>query len=386
MNKNLYLNKNLQVIFSVTLVAVLGVASITPAFPEIEKDLNISAQEVGLLITVFTLPGIILTPLLGILADRFGRKKILAPSLIVFGLAGTACFFTRSFQLLLVFRLLQGVGAASLGSLNVTLIGDIFQGHERATAMGYNASVLSIGTASYPAIGGALATIGWYFPFLLPVSALPIAFVVLYSLKNPEPVRKQNLKEYLAKAWESIKDKRVIGIFVLSITTFILLYGTYLTYLPFLLDSEFSASPLVIGLFFSVASIATAITSSQVGILTAKHSDKTLLKIAFIIYTIAFILIPLLPFIWLLVIPLILFGIAQGLNIPSLQTMLTNLAPVENRAAFMSLNGMVLRIGQTLGPIIMGVIFVAFGISGVYFSGAILATLMFLLVLVIIGR
>lgn len=386
MNKNLYLNKNLQVIFSVTLVAVLGVASITPAFPEIEKDLNISAQEVGLLITVFTLPGIILTPLLGILADRFGRKKILVPSLIIFGLAGTACFFTRSFQLLLVFRLLQGVGAASLGSLNVTLIGDIFQGHERATAMGYNASVLSIGTASYPAIGGALATIGWYFPFLLPVSALPIAFVVLYSLKNPEPVRKQNLKEYLAKAWESIKDKRVIGIFVLSITTFILLYGTYLTYLPFLLDSEFSASPLVIGLFFSVASIATAITSSQVGILTAKHSDKTLLKIAFIIYTIAFILIPLLPFIWLLVIPLILFGIAQGLNIPSLQTMLTNLAPVENRAAFMSLNGMVLRIGQTLGPIIMGVIFVAFGISGVYFSGAILATLMFLLVLVIIGR
>ena len=386
MKKNLYLNKNLQVIFSVTLVAVLGVASITPAFPEIEKDLNISAQEVGLLITVFTLPGIILTPLLGILADRFGRKKILVPSLIIFGLAGTACFFTRSFELLLVFRLLQGVGAASLGSLNVTLIGDIFQGHERATAMGYNASVLSIGTASYPAIGGALATIGWYFPFLLPVSALPIAFVVLYSLKNPEPVRKQNLKEYLAKAWESIKDKRVIGIFVLSITTFILLYGTYLTYLPFLLDSEFSASPLVIGLFFSVASIATAITSSQVGTLTAKHSDKTLLKIAFIIYTIAFILIPLLPFIWLLVIPLILFGIAQGLNIPSLQTMLTNLAPVENRAAFMSLNGMVLRIGQTLGPIIMGVIFVAFGISGVYFSGAILATLMFLLVLVIIGR
>lgn len=363
---------------------MLGVASITPAFPEIVKDLNISAQQIGLLITVFTLPGVILTPILGILADRLGRKKILVPSLILFGLAGTSCFFTRSFHLLLMFRFFQGVGAASLGSINVTLIGDIFEGRDRAAAMGYNASVLSIGTASYPAIGGILATIGWYFPFLLPAAAFPIAFFVLYSLKNPEPVRNQNLKEYLFKAWESIKDIRVIAIFILSISTFILLYGTYLTFLPFLLDSRFSAPPFIIGIFFSIASLATAITSSQLGRLTVKYSGKILLKTAFIIYALSFLIIPLMPFVWLLIIPLILFGIAQGLNIPSLQTMLTNLAPVENRAAFMSLNGMVLRIGQTLGPIIMGLVFVAFGISGVYYAGAILALLLFLLILVMI--
>jgi len=166
--QKLYFNKNLQVIFSITLTAVLGVASITPAFPRMERDLHISAQDIGLLITVFTLPGVILTPILGVLADRIGRKKILIPALLLFGVAGTSCFFARDFQLLLVFRFLQGIGAASLGSLNVTIIGDLFEGHDRAAAMGYNASVLSIGTASYPAIGGALATIGWYYPFLLP--------------------------------------------------------------------------------------------------------------------------------------------------------------------------------------------------------------------------
>ena len=95
-------------------------------------------------------------------------------------------------------------------------------------------------------------------------------------------------------------------------------------------------------------------------------------------------IIPLMPALWLLIIPLILFGIAQGLNIPSLQTMLTNLAPVENRAAFMSLNGMVLRIGQTLGPIVMGFIFVVFGIAEVYYAGAVLAVLMFMLILLMI--
>ena len=91
------------------------------------------------------------------------------------------------------------------------------------------------------------------------------------------------------------------------------------------------------------------------------------------------------PSLWLLLIPLVLFGTAQGLNIPSLQTMLTNLAPVENRAAFMSLNGMVLRLGQTIGPIIMGFVFTLSGISGVYFAGAAFALLMFLLILIMIG-
>ena len=79
------------------MIAVLGVASITPAFPKIEKELNISEQEVGLLITVFTLPGVVLTPLLGVLADRYGRKQILIPSLLLFGVAGTLCFFKDFF-------------------------------------------------------------------------------------------------------------------------------------------------------------------------------------------------------------------------------------------------------------------------------------------------
>ena len=366
-------------------MAVLGVASITPAFPKIEKELNISEQEVGLLITVFTLPGVILTPVLGVLADRLGRKKVLVPSLLLFGVAGFSIFFIRNFHLLLVFRLFQGVGAASLGAMNVTLIGDFFEGRERASAMGYNASVLSIGTASYPAIGGALATIGWYFPFLLPVLALPIAFIVLYSLDDIKPSKMNNLKEYLLNAWESIKDKRVIGIFIASIFTFILIYGAYLTFFPFLLDSDFSAPPYVIGLMMSAMSLTTAVTSTQVGKLSAKYSDKVLLKSAFIIYALSLILIPFMPSLWLLLIPLVLFGTAQGLNIPSLQTMLTNLAPVENRAAFMSLNGMVLRLGQTIGPIIMGLVFTLSGISGVYFAGTAFALLMFLLIIILIG-
>jgi MFS transporter, ACDE family, multidrug resistance protein len=89
-----------------------------------------------------------LTPIWGVLSDRFGRKRVLAPSPILFGLVGGACALARDFGLLLMLRLLQGIGAVALGAINVTIIGDLFSGRRRTAAIGYNSSVLSTATAS----------------------------------------------------------------------------------------------------------------------------------------------------------------------------------------------------------------------------------------------
>lgn len=375
---------NFVTIASITLTAVLGVSSITPAFPKVEKALGINAQEVGLLITVFTLPGVFLTPILGVLADRMGRKKVLVPSLFLFGIAGTLCGFVSDFTLLLLFRFFQGVGAASLGSLNVTLIGDIYKGKERAAVMGYSASILSVGTAGYPAIGGMLASLGWHYPFLLPIFAIPVGLLVITSLKNPEPESEQKLKDYLISTWQSIKNVQVIGIFLTSVVTFIILYGSYLTYFPFLLDRSFNASTVTIGLLMSASSLTTAITSSQLGKLVTKFSEKKLITIAFFLYTISLLLVPLMNSIWQLILPVVIFGAAQGMNIPSIQTLLASLAPIEYRAAFMSLNGMVLRLGQTLGPVIIGIFYIAWEIEAAFYAGAVFAVIMIILVTLMI--
>jgi len=380
----LYLDTNLQIIFGVTLMAVLGVASITPAFPRIIHELGVSSLGIGLLISVFTLPGVILTPVLGVFADRYGRKRILVPSIFLFGIAGGACALARDFNLLLILRFFQGVGAASLGSLNVTIIGDLYPGKERAAAMGYNASVLSVGTAAYPAIGGVLAMVAWYYPFVLPLLAIPLGFVVLFSLKNPEPKIKQHLKEYFRNIFKSINNRQVVGIFLGCIVTFIILYGPILTYFPLLLGNSFGASPLIIGLLISAMSLTTAYTASQLGKLTKIYSERTILKVTFLLYGSALLMIPFIPNLPLFLIPIFIYGIAHGLNFPCFQTLLAGLAPMEYRGAFMSINGMVLRLGQTLGPPLMGVIFSLWGAEGTFYSGACLSGLMFLFGLVTI--
>ncbi len=283
--------KNLTIIFLTTLMAVLGVASITPAFPSIITHFNISPTQVTLLITVFTLPGIFLAPVVGILADRIGRKIILIPSLFLFGIAGFGCFFTNDWEILLALRFLQGIGAASLSSLNITLIGDLFSGERRGEVMGYNASILSIGTALYPAIGGALAMAGWQFVFLLPLIAIPVAILAILSLKTPKPKKQQNFKEYLQKTWKNINRKTVWGLFIINILLFVILYGAFLSYFPQLMVERLHATSLQIGLFMSGFSVVTAITASRKKQINKRLSVKYQLNISFVLYFISMLIL-----------------------------------------------------------------------------------------------
>jgi MFS family permease len=352
-------NKNLTIIFSITFLAVMGVASITPAFPTIANHFGINIKEIGLLITVFTIPGIFLAPVLGIIADRFGRKAVLIPALLLFSIAGAACAHTNSFHSLLIFRALQGIGAAPLGSLNVTLIGDLFTGNKRASAMGYNASVLSIGTASYPAIGGTLALIDWHYIFYLPLVALPVAFFAFYTLDSPKVERSIKSKVYFQSVYKILRQKSLLSIFMINVLTFIILYGAYLTFLPSFLEEKFGADSFVIGMIMSLMSVTTAIMASQLGFFSKKLSPKSIISISSIFYATALTLLAFSKS-WIMVISaIILFGLAHGLFIPTIQTLLAGFATKSERATIMSINSMVLRIGQSLGPITISLFFIA---------------------------
>ncbi|MCC5656311.1 MFS transporter [Nostoc sp. XA010] len=375
--KPIYLELNFQIICAVALIAVIGVSSVTPAFPKLAKELNINPKNLGLLITAFTLPSLILGPIIGILADRWGRKRIIVPSLFLFGIAGTACAFARDFNLLLWLRLLQGIGAASLLSLSITLIGDLYTGDRRITAMGYNASISSVGTSSYPIIGGVLATMGWYYPFMLPILAIPLGLVVLFALKNPEPKGERNLQQYLSNAVKVLKNRQLFGLFIASAANFVFLYGAYVTYLPQLINDTFKAPPTIIGLLLSSVSIAITITASQLGRLGRRFSGTSLISASYVFYALAMLIVPFVSNIWLLLIPSTIFGIGLGIGFPTIQTLLADLAPKEYLATIISVNGTFYGLGQTLGPLLMGYAFGFGGINSVFYAATGFAVLIF---------
>lgn len=375
-----YRDPNLRILFCVTLIAVLGVSSVTPVFPTMQKALGITPQATSLLVTVFTLPGVIATPLIGVLSDRVGRKRLLVPSLFLFAFAGASLPLAPTFTGMLALRFVQGLGAAALGSLNVTIIGDLYRGRLTTAAMGYNAGVLSLGTTLYPLLGGALAALGWRYPFYLPLLAIPVALLAWFRLETPPIPAHQDMRSYLLDALASISNRRMAGLFFASLASFVLLYGAYSTYLPFLLAESFQGTSTVIGLVMSSMSLATAVVASQLSRLSRRFLEQQLIVAAFLLHALALLMIPHVPSLWLFLIPTTIYGLGQGLNTPSIQSLLARMAPPQQRGAFMSLNGMVFRLGQTLGPLLMGLAFTAWGFTGVYRAGAVLGVVAAVLV------
>jgi MFS family permease len=369
------LNPNLLIVFAVTLTGIMGVSSVTPILPTVAYEFNLSPEQSALLITVFTLPGVFLTPVFGILADWYGRRRVLVPVLTLFGLAGTACFYAQEFSTLLVLRTLQGIGAASLGAMNVTIISDLFRGQERTTALGYNSAVLSIGATMYPAIGGSLALLGWRYPFLLPILAFPTALLVLVKLDSPKTAQSDDIRAYFNAVFRSLRSRKIRTMFLLSTSTFLLLYGPLLTFLPFYMANRFASDSLTIGIVLATSAIGNVISGASLGRLVKRFTSVELLLISYVVYAFALAIIPFMPQAYWLVVPSMLFGIGIGINNPNVQTLIAKSVRPEQRAAILSINGMVLRLGQTTGPLLMAFLFAVAGPDGSYWvmSGLALA-------------
>src|SRR5690606_3164927 len=100
--------------------------------PEIEKKLGISSFQVSMIITVYSVVAILLIPIAGYLSDRYGRKRIIVPSLIIAGIGGLVAglaswHMDQPYGIIIIGRLLQGIGAACAFPIVLPLIGDLFQ-------------------------------------------------------------------------------------------------------------------------------------------------------------------------------------------------------------------------------------------------------------------
>ncbi|MCS7000752.1 MAG: MFS transporter [Bacteroidota bacterium] len=357
-------------IFALTLMVGVGTSTMPPALAAVQRQFGVTPDVAGVLLSVFTLPGLVLTPLLGYGADRLGRRTVLIGSLAVFGIGGIAALWASHFEHLVFVRLLQGIGAAALGALNVTLISDFFSGTERVRLLGYNHSVLSIGTAVLPVISGFLAAIEWRLPFALPAVGLIVAIAVAGAV--PSMPHSQTRSESTL----GTVQRPLIVLLVVSVITYGLLFGPFLNYVQERIRSIEPTSPVLyqqIGFMVGAMSVATTIAALFVGRLSERVRLIVLLRIACLLYAAAMVLFLIMPTYALLLVPTVLFGIAQAFNQPVVQALVAALAPPHRLATVLSLNRTAALLGQTLGPLVFGVVYRGAGIRGVFLSGALFA-------------
>ena len=341
----------LYVVLASSLIGVMGVSLLSPVLPALRDAFGVTDSQIGLIITVYTLPGIFLTPFVGLVADRFGRRGTLIPLLVLFGVAGTAIAFTTTFRMVLSLRFLQGIGASALITLAITLIGDYYQDPRQRSIIGLNSSAIGTGAALYPLIGGALAAVRWNVPFLFFGTALFVGGAAVLILEEPTGVESLSLRTYSNRIVQSITRRDTVGVYFASLATFFLFYGGVLTAIPLLLTDEYGVIEPHLGLLIAVVSFSNAVTAFLYGRIEPYFTLPSLIAGGFVCFGFSLMGIQLVTSAAQIGLLLVVFGIGFGIVMPSLNATIVALAPDHLRASMLGAQTSMLRIGQTVGPV-----------------------------------
>ena len=165
----------------------LGVGLVIPVIPQLKDEMNFSGTTMGMMISIFAITQLLMSPVAGILSDRMGRKKIIATGMIIFSISELLFGLAQSKNGFYVSRGLGGIAAALIMPAVTAYVADMTTIAERPKAMGIVSADISGGFIIGPGVGGLIAYLGIRAPFYAASLLSLIGFILtLMVLKEPE--------------------------------------------------------------------------------------------------------------------------------------------------------------------------------------------------------
>src|SRR5438067_4047143 len=175
------------------LLAATNSGTLIIALPDLERSLHTSLLALVWVILAYLIAATVLVLTAGRLSDLFGRKRAYVGGFLVFALASLGAGFSADGTVLILWRVLQGIGSAFLFANAAALVTDAFPREQLGLAMGANTMVAAVGLVLGPVLGGALVSISWpwVFWFNVPLALAGAGWgaLVLHELAKPDAVR-----------------------------------------------------------------------------------------------------------------------------------------------------------------------------------------------------
>jgi EmrB/QacA subfamily drug resistance transporter len=163
-------------------MVVLDNLVVTNALPSIKRDLGATIQQLEWTVNAYTLSYAVLLLMGAALGDRFGRRRMFSAGLALFTIASAAAAVAPSTSALIAARAIQGVGAAIVTPLTLTLLSEAVPSEKRGVAIGAWSGISGLAIALGPVVGGAVVTgISWHWIFWLnvPIGAIAAPLATL---------------------------------------------------------------------------------------------------------------------------------------------------------------------------------------------------------------
>jgi MFS family permease len=343
-------------------VTSFGAHIVAVNLPVYAKQVGVGVAMIGLLIAVYDLAEIVAKPTFGLIADRAGMKKTMLLGIVVFIASSLAYLWSRP-QLLLLIRFLQGVGAAALSSVSLALVG-IYYKETRGRAYGIYNTIKGAGYVVSPLIGGALV-LRKNFGYLFIASAAVGIVAFLASLflpdvkEKPRPFEEED--ELSLKSVFSVLRAPILWRWYLVIVVNMFFVSILFGFVPVYLYS-LGYKPEVAGVFLSVLALSYLLVQPLAGWLADKYEARTTVLAGIAVSALAVLLIP-----FTKGMPLLVISIVAGLGIGTVWTnsdaAVSSLAKEGRLGATMGIAGSFKEFGDMVGPILIGVLSQAFGLT-----------------------
>ncbi|HEX9878942.1 MAG TPA: MFS transporter [Candidatus Binatia bacterium] len=320
-----------------------------PVFPVYLSSLGASGVLIGLIMSSFTVTATVVRPFVGLWIDRSGRKGFLLLGTALLAGAALGYAWAPSLALLVVFRMVQGLGWSAATTTVNTLAADIAPAERRGAMLAYAGLASNLGAALGPIAGfAAYERFGFHGMFLTVFGVIVMS--LFFSLPLAEPQRPPAGEER-SRSWLQLLFVRESFLPSIVMTFVAFGHAGVTTYIPLYVLEEKMGNP---ALYFAVEAVFVIVSRPIGGPLSDRFSRRTVILPGFALYLVGLVLIALAPSIWFLLAAAAFNGMGVGLVHAPLMALAIDRVPAGRRGLSMAQFQTFHELGNMCGTFTLG--------------------------------
>lgn len=351
------MNRQFYVLYFNIFLVFLGIGLVVPVLPVYLKDLGLKGSDLGILVAVFALAQMIISPFGGTLADKLGKKLIICIGLFLFAISEFLFAVSHTFELLIISRVLGGFSAGMVMPGVTGMIADISPSSDKAKNFGYMSAIINSGFILGPGIGGFLAEFSHRLPFYVAgVSGLVALILSIVFIHNPKKATTDGFTKYQPELLSKINWKVFLTPIIL---TLVLAFGlsSFETLFPLYTADKAHYSPLDISIAITGGGIFGAVFQVFFFDKFMKYfSELTFITYALIYSAIILAALTLTNSYWAIMLVSFVVFIGFDMIRPAITNYFSNIA--GDRQGFAGgLNSTFTSMGNFIGPLVAGTLY-----------------------------